>query len=379
MHSGMMLALLIALCVSSVVAQAAAKPAQTLAKIDGEQVSFSYFTHFAASTTGALAVAQQQDGKVLFFSPNGASIGSFGRKGEGPGEFRALNELGWVGDTLWVLDNRLRRITHLSSRGVLIRSSPVPTVLQPGDGLRTIGDLRAPRLLAVFPDGTFLMRAVRIVAAPAGAGPAVGGVRSVLLKVGLTGDVQRLLAEEPENPCRLRTQTAEMIIPLCPEPIVAVAPNGSRIAFLTMVVDGANSSYSVAVFGVSGETVFARRFPATVESVPQERRDTILAEMRSGEAVFRQMLGTIRIAKHFPPVTRLQVSANGDVWIGLPAAIGKQARAWHMIDNAGRDRGKLWMPRVAAPFAPEPRGMWTTDVTTDGLESILLYAKPGGK
>ena len=74
-HSGMMLALLIALCGSSVLAQASAKPAPTLAKIDGEQVSFSYFTHFAASTTGALAVAQQQDGKVLFFSPDGASIG----------------------------------------------------------------------------------------------------------------------------------------------------------------------------------------------------------------------------------------------------------------------------------------------------------------
>ncbi len=376
-RAGLCLAMVTLLRVPDGVAQVGGATATSLVRIDGEQVSFSYFTHFAASTAGVLAVAQQQDGMVLFFGPNGAQIGSFGRKGEGPGEFRALNELGWVGDTLWILDNRLKRVTFLSARGAFIRSNPVPTSLLPGAGLRAIGELRAPRMLAAFPDGTYLMRAVRVVEAPAGAGPAVGGVRNALLKVGQSGEVQRVIVEEPENACRLRTQTAEMIVPLCPEPIVAVAPNGNRVAILTMKVDGAKSYYSVGVIGQAGETLFSKRFPVVAEVVPKERRDTILAEMRAGDAVFRRMLGTMSVARHFPPVSRLQLAANGDVWVGLPAVTGAQRRAWHLIDSDGRDRGKLWMPRAAGPFAPESRGMWTTDVTVDGLESIVLYPKPG--
>lgn len=44
----------------------------------------------AASARGTIAVFQSQDQRVRFFDSTGHPLGSFGRKGQGPGEFMRL-------------------------------------------------------------------------------------------------------------------------------------------------------------------------------------------------------------------------------------------------------------------------------------------------
>jgi hypothetical protein len=350
------------------------RAAATLVTIDGPRGNFSYFTHFAASGRGAIAVAQQQDGAVLLFNSRGVRVGAFGRKGEGPGEFRALNALGWIGDTLWVLDNRLRRITYLTERGTHLRTTAVPVSLLDGRGLRGVDTFRGPRLESVYPDGMLLMRAARVSAAPPGAGTGTVGVRSWLLRVTVAGEVEDVVAQAPEDPCHLRTTTAEMIIPLCPQPLLAAAPNSSRIAVITMQVNGARSTYALTVLSGEGDTVFTKSVPIVAEPVARAKRDSVLADLREGEAVFRQMAGTVPIATHQAPVSRLAVSALGDVWVGLHAPAGATLRPWQVFDASGRNRGMVWIPRDASPFAPEARGIWSSHETLDGVEGIRLYS-----
>ena len=54
----------------------------------------------------------------------GANKGVVGRDGEGPGEFRRPNYAGWNGDTLWVSDQGLMRITLVSAEPVLFFTPP---------------------------------------------------------------------------------------------------------------------------------------------------------------------------------------------------------------------------------------------------------------
>lgn len=56
------------------------------------------------------------------FDRAGAWLSTIGAEGDGPGEFRRLDGMGWRSDTLWVSDGRLARLSFFDRDGVLLRS-----------------------------------------------------------------------------------------------------------------------------------------------------------------------------------------------------------------------------------------------------------------
>jgi len=63
------------------------------------------------SPEGLIAIADRLNSRVVLFDANGNYLRSTGRRGDGPGEFRGLWALGWVGesrDRLWVADSQDR-------------------------------------------------------------------------------------------------------------------------------------------------------------------------------------------------------------------------------------------------------------------------------
>lgn len=65
----------------------------------------------------ALFVADEYNSEVRVFGLDGVHRRTFGREGDGPGEFRSLYSLAWVGDRLLTLDPRLGRIGGFSAEG----------------------------------------------------------------------------------------------------------------------------------------------------------------------------------------------------------------------------------------------------------------------
>ena len=94
--------------------------------IDGAQRDLVPIGWLAVSPGGRLAVAQQQDGIVRLFDTAGTALGQAGRTGDGPGEFREISSGGWLGDSLWIIDGLLRRLTILGATGALVRSVALP-------------------------------------------------------------------------------------------------------------------------------------------------------------------------------------------------------------------------------------------------------------
>lgn len=56
------------------------------------------------------------------FDRAGAWLSTIGAEGDGPGEFRRLDGMGWRSDTLWVSDGRLGRLSFFDRNGVFKRS-----------------------------------------------------------------------------------------------------------------------------------------------------------------------------------------------------------------------------------------------------------------
>jgi hypothetical protein len=105
---------------------------------------FSENASFSEGLDGDIyVVSAVEPARILRFSGRGDFIGSFGRRGAGPGEYGiAVPPVVSVGDTLNVFDARRRRWTVLSPAGSHVRTMPIPLM---------------PTPLAPLPDGRFVL------------------------------------------------------------------------------------------------------------------------------------------------------------------------------------------------------------------------------
>jgi len=138
--------LTVVLLLSSIVTGHAQAPsveptlAETLriGSLDGE-LALSYLQDLVVEG-GEVYLNQPQEGVVRVFATNGEPLRTLGRTGQGPGEFRRTTFLGFVDDTLTVLDPGNVRVTRMSSQGVVYRTNRIPTDMAVEPPLYWIGD-----------------------------------------------------------------------------------------------------------------------------------------------------------------------------------------------------------------------------------------------
>jgi hypothetical protein len=350
---------------------------RVLVRIDGMNSDFSRFGPIAASASGLLAVAQPQDGTVLLFSADGRQLATVGRKGSGPGEFRGINQLGWSGDTLWVVDYSNNRLTLISPTGRIAREIALPLRV---DGSRVAGTVQglrwSPRVQALYRDGTLLFSARR--SAPGGAANGPREIEEWFIRGKIDGELQAAVFRSPPNTCSRRAEGAtvvQVVLHFCPQPMTAIATDGSRLVVATMTTtpDGAGS-YSVVVRSGEGRDIFAQSAATRLEPVPGPLRDSLVEGYRTDNPAARELTKDYIIPRFYTPLTHLVTGVNGDVWLRVRTATGE--RDWHVYDASGTRLSTVRLPREANVFAVERRGIWANEVNSDGIESLVLYARP---
>ena len=81
---------------------------------------------------GRILVSDRDTAPLLRFGPDGAYEGMIGRPGDGVGEITHVIGFGVVGDTIWVADGALGRLTLFSADGGVIESTQVLEEALPG-------------------------------------------------------------------------------------------------------------------------------------------------------------------------------------------------------------------------------------------------------
>ena len=92
-------------------------PTLSIGTMEGDTLYELFQVSGAAKLSdGRIALTTIGDRRLRIFAPDGTFLASFGREGEGPGEFRDIRVMGTVGfDTLVVLDGRQRRTSRFHS------------------------------------------------------------------------------------------------------------------------------------------------------------------------------------------------------------------------------------------------------------------------
>ena len=367
--------ILVAMSLAPAIALAQDPPALRLVRdlrIDAIQQDLSPIGWLVVAPNGSIAITQQQDRLVRFFDSSGASLGTFGRRGQGPGEFQHVGRLTWIGDTLVVSDRQQYRFTLISPERKLVRTvlwlthltAPLPS------------EVGAPTAKVVLPE-LLLGDRSQVVSASmnrmsmAPNVPTRPDEPSPVMRVDSAGVFRRLITRIPASDnCSVQVAGARgeytvMSIPYCFVPLEDVAADGSR--FSQAYVEKETNSYRVEVARTNGEPAFARSWSFKPVAVPSAVRDSIKAAARAPAAV----AAAEKLPEFFPPLAVILAGRDETTWIELFSASGD--RTWQVLDGSGNQVGQLKVPRNVRIKVASRDALWATETDDDGLQHIVRY------
>jgi hypothetical protein len=354
-------------------------------RLDAEAEDFPGLGRLIAGTGGEIVVPLPQDRQIRFYDSTGARIAAVGRRGQAPGEFAYLGQLGLKADTVWAMDADSRRVTYYSPRGEFLRTGPALPGKQESGGLLLARDgFLFVVAVGVHPDGSMMAVGRRSSNDPNK--PMLANQMVLHLSAG--GDIHAL-AEGPsyEDP-RWMMQVAGLgrSIPFVQGPMFAFAPDASRFAFLeTNLTTPLGGAYRVTLFRANGDTIFTREYPFLGVPVTQAERDSAAnAEIQAPgtpsegpgdvDQRFRRLALEKMPAVH-APLQSFLLGVDGTLWITLRDSAG--VRRTVVLDESGEPMGTVVLNTRTRIRQASATRIWVTEMDENDLASVVRYRVQG--
>jgi hypothetical protein len=107
----------------------------TLGTLDGPGSLPGEIRRVARDRDGIYYVVPWREPLIHRFAPDGTPLGSFGREGDGPGEFRSISDISFRGDSLLVWDRGNVRLTVFDGSLDLVRTMTFPGRFEAAEAL----------------------------------------------------------------------------------------------------------------------------------------------------------------------------------------------------------------------------------------------------
>jgi hypothetical protein len=316
-------------------------------------------------------VIWQSDGEILLFAEDGAFERFLGREGEGPGEFRWVEEVALVMGTgdLRVLDPSNSRITTLTPEGELqamVRVEPNPLVLA--------------RTWRGQPDGSFVgwvEESLRKAVAREERG--LGIVRDSIHVIRLT-DAGVEVLETREGGARFWTRSGNVTMgsypPLGRRLLTALGPR--------MFAQGFNDQGVFQVLSLEGDTVgvvraVTPRRPISPEVRAQAEReflarthlDPVLGEGR--EEMFRRILEGAPEPEYLPLVDLAEFDTEGNLWLRRYEPGPPGPSIWEVHSAQGEVRAQVVIPQAMDLLEIGPQHILGLIEDSLDVESVVRF------
>lgn len=311
-----------------------AKPPQEVRDRDGQEPGFASVWH-AVFAGGNLHVLDARIPSVTSFDRRGVLIGTVGRAGSGPGEYRFPVALAAVADTVAVWDPALRRVTWFPPRG----------------GVRTtdLANGRGVQRLAGFGTGGQLIVQVGPFYGWPPDPDLEGKMRLALLDA--TGRVGRTLFQTPDSssvaaPVPPPMQGSSVAaVPFAPKPRWVTTEAG-----LTFVATGSD----FRILGIDAAGTVVTVVPIGGERAPVSETDRRSAEEKVGG--YGPELAERVILRNVWPTVQGLVYGGGCLWVGRRHAAYPYAIRWEVIEpSAGRLVGAVVLDSAVSVLAADSR------------------------
>jgi hypothetical protein len=347
------------------------------ARIDGNAQTLVPINSLRVRRDGSVAILQPQDHRVLIYDSIGRKVASFGREGEGPGEFRATTHAAWMADSLWIYDFQLRRITVLDPSGGPNRSVSIAGGAKPAAAdIRKYPSFVQVSPVAFYSDGTILLKAIVPLTGSQIPGYPPGGTAYVRTKAA-DGLIRQVLRVEPADQGAIQFSTsdgqARANVPFFPRPFTEIAPDGSRLITVTTVTWGADAErIRIRAISSGGRQIYSVTRPFRTDRVTRQAADSAL-NVSSTLAKNPAMRARVKslIPGRYPLLRSAFVDSDGRAWLELRAI--NATREWWVIGATGQFLGTVTVPLNVALKAAKGDRVWGLETDTDDVQSVVRY------
>ena len=335
------------------------------------------------SPKGVMVASQQQDRNFRFFSPDGRPLGTFGRNGEGPDEFRRIEgtRAGWIGDTLWLTESGVPRITFVGPDRKLLRMERRPAeLLDPRGVAGSATALASPFVAGIAADRSYQMMSMLLPNLPSPAWLTGLTARGFLFFVqGRDGRFVRSIGWSPDGDaaCAHREQGVSVRIPFCPQARFTEPLDRNRIVLaIPGQASAGDGRFQLLAFNATtGDTLLAREIHYRPIPIPTRIADSIRAERRNDQRsppAARALFAEVAFPEFYPPFSDLLTGRDGTIAIGLYGGPAGR-KQWRVFDAAGKDLGVVEFPASVRLYAIERGRAWGTDGEPGDQDSIVRF------
>lgn len=336
---------------------------------------------------GRIYSLHPQDQVILVHDAEGNRITKIGGRGEGPGEFQNAGVMGFLGDTLWVMDYGNYSLNYFDLDGGLLRTDKLDIDLGSPD------NPNPPRPRGLRYDGTILAEA------PTWSHQIASGelTSSALLRWDRAGNLLDTIATYPlantsweiTDPDDERGPRSYASQPFTDTKIVGLSPVSDQILLVdrTAATSASTHTFHVTVTTFDGDTTFSREFEYAPISLEEGVVDSVVARQteRLAQSPFfsgmspSKAVGLVRrglyVPAYVPPVATAQFGRDGTVWIERER-MDETALHWMVLDSEGRTVGRVAFPAAVWPLVTTSDAVWGMHFDELDVPYIVRYAVP---
>lgn len=311
--------------------------------------------------------------EIRVFSVGGQHLATFGRNGSGPGEFRSLEAMGFLGDTLWTIDGDLRRLSYFTSAGTLLKTEPFEPVSPAlGDG----SVFFFPYFKMLLQDGTVLGSG-----GWAGRDIASGKVTATpQLRMTRTGQTLDTLGWVPigNEHMIIQSDRARMyrMQPYGDAAILVYSSEASRVYVVDRPAAAAADTANVLVIAIDarGDTAWVSSLsyaPVRFDPVKVDSLRVAFHKIHSPRFTAEQVDRALYTPSFRPPVTGAISASDGALWIRWDD--GTRSGGVTVLDRDGRTRAFLTIPaRAKLQWASADR-FWVEVKDENDVPTLVRY------
>lgn len=320
---------------------------------------------------GNLYVLLPHASEIRVFAPDGRFVRRIGRKGQGPGEFMWPLALGWRGDSLWVRDTELARVTLFDAEGRVARaiSKQIPAVA---------GRYRAGPPAALLSDGALLgVGDAPTIMAANGQISAVPMVRYEEHADGaqLIRDLSLAHAYGNQPPSRSRPGI-HFVQRLADSPLWDVAADGSAFVVVDRLAasNARTAEFVVTVYRPSGTVRTQRHVTYRPRPVSRAFRDSVIEQTLNprGRAGISYEDDVVFTPGFRPPVTQVHLDRNGRVWLRREFTFSSEI-TWDILDGDLKTWGNVRLPADLKFLEAAGDTLWGSRTTSDDVPNVIRY------
>jgi hypothetical protein len=357
-------------CVTAMSQSPAALHAVEDLRFEAASTQFSSVGTMLVARSGDLVVTQPSEHLVRAVGATGM-VRSLGRMGDGVGEFQNNWDAGLVGDSVWIADFTLKRLTVAGPSLTGPRVIPYPSILTAPSGAQH--PLQGLIPWGVYADGTVLAVPLFGVGDELSDLLPAGQLGIPIVVIDRTGHVRRTVAVNPRTTCTqpvdLGGRSGSVRRPFCVDPQIVPAPDGSH---LTIASDDPASetkpTFHVTTIAVSGDTVYSVAVPFAPVNVPQSSKDSALTAIRTRA---RQPALALDVPDQYPPFRHVIAGRDGSAWIELWT--NDSGHIWLVLDRSGHTIGSVRFPPTFDLRVAESALAWGVNVDGTGAVTLLRY------